>query len=148
MSGETVKRFYATAARRLIWIALSLALMRATWFYVDNRMYVAAFITILWLAFSLSWVVNLFRVPIATATEGSVILLERLRFGRPNFLVMRAGEVCGVEARPRGRIEVGLGPEMGERTVSLKYLSSRDRAAVIEALRRLCDRAPAPPAPD
>jgi hypothetical protein len=142
MNGRPATRYYATAARRLVWIVLALVLVRATWFYVSEELYIAAFITFLWLAFALSWVVNLFRIPIASVTEDTVVLLERLRFGRPNFIVVRAGELTGVDVRPRGRIEVGLGA-MGERIVNLKYLAPRDRNAVVQALQRLAAPTPA-----
>jgi len=134
-TGTTI-RYYATPLRRLVWIALSLLLLRATWFYVDNDLHLAALIALLWLLFTLSWVINLFRVPFATVTADAVILLERLRFGRPNFMVVQAGELTSLTVRPRGRIDIGLGT-MGERAVNLKYLSKPDRAAVIEALRAL-----------
>lgn len=131
-TGTTI-RYYATPLRRLVWIALSLLLLRATWFY---DLYLAALIALLWQRFTLSWVINLFRVPFATVTADAVILLERLRFGRPNFMVVEAGALTSLTERPRGRIDIGLG-RMGERVVNLKYLSKPERAAVIAALRAL-----------
>ncbi|MEW6648075.1 MAG: hypothetical protein AB1450_12830 [Pseudomonadota bacterium] len=133
--GATV-RYYATPLRRLVWIVLSLLLLRATWFYASNDLHLATLIALLWLAFALSWVINLFRVPFATVMPDAVILLERLRFGRPNFMVVQAGALTALRVRPRGRIDIGLGA-MGERAINLKYLSKTDRAAVIAALRGL-----------
>lgn len=131
-----IARYYATPLRRLVWIVLALLLLRASWFYLDNELHLAALIALLWLAFALSWVVNLFRIPFATVTADSVVLLERLRFGRPNFIVVRAGVLSALNERPRGRIDLGLGA-MGERPVNLKYLSKADRTAVVAALRAM-----------
>lgn len=129
-----IVRYYATPLRCLVWIVLALLLLRASWFYFSNDLHLAALIAVLWLVFALSWVVNLFRVPFATVTADAVILLERLRFGRPNFMVVRRGELTALRERPRGRIDLGLGA-MGERAVNLKYLGQADRAAVMTALR-------------
>ncbi len=136
MSQGTDIHLYASPIRRLIWIVLSLLLLRATWFYFSNSLHLATFIAAVWLLFALSWVVNLFRIPIATITENKITLLERLRFGRPNFLAVGPGQLTAVDPQPRGRLILELG-SMGERVLNLKYLRAADRDRVTEALKRL-----------
>lgn len=134
MTQRLATRLYASPLRRLIWIGLSLLLLRATWFYFSHDLHLAALIAGAWFAFALSWVVNLFRIPIASLDQGGITLLERLRFGRPNFLRVGPGQLTAVAEQPRGRVALELGA-MGERILSLKYLRPGDRVRVVEALR-------------
>ncbi len=141
MNQSTGIRLYASSMRRLVWIILSLLLLRASWFYITHDLHLATFIAVVWLLFALSWVINLFRIPIATITDAEITLLERLRFGRPNFLVVRPGQLTAVTVRPRGRLVLDLGA-MGERVLNLKYLATVDRARVFDALQQMAGAPP------
>lgn len=142
MSQPARMRLYASPMRRLIWILLAVLLLRALWFYWSNDLHLAALIAGAWFLFALTWVVNLFRIPIAMVSESEVTLLERLRFGRPNFLTVRRGQLAAVTAWPRGRLVLDL-EAMGERTLTLKYLRERDRTRVLERLQAMAE--PYPP---
>lgn len=130
-------RYYASTPRRLMWLTLALLLGYATLHYFQQQMWVIGALYGVWGLFALSWVVHLFVTPIAVVGEGRVVVLERLRFGRPNWLALHPGEVHAVQpGRRRGRVDLNLG-ELGDRTVNLKYLRAADRAAVMAALRGL-----------
>jgi len=136
------QRYHAALPRRLLWLLLTLLLARLTLFYVQEGLAVAAVISGLWGLFAASWVWHLWRTPWAEVTPEQITLLERLRFGRPNRIVLTPENLVGVTPLGRARLALEL-HGMGTRYINLRYLRRRDRQTILAALQEFTRRDPA-----
>lgn len=138
MAATPAQRYYASTLRKGIWLLLTLLLLRLAWFYLEQAFTLGAVVALLWAAFAASWVINLLRLPIVTIDDEALVILERLRFGRPNWIRLTPEQLEAVEELGHGRLQLRIA-EVGERTVNLKYLGPARRREAIAAIRRFAD---------